>query len=308
MKRCDRLKASVIIPVYNQKDTLLTVLSFMQKQTCVKDEFEIIIVDDGSTDGLHEYMTGKEGTDFSCDVWYLRQGNKGRAAARNAGAEVARGEQLIFCDADRFPNPDFVRQHLLYINGCENIVTIGCPWEYFGNQKLLKIMDKDTWEGIVRYARKPLYYAKTLNLYAQKGMTESGIAWTSFLVGNASVSKRMFEKVGGFDEQFRTWGFEHFDLALRMQREGADFRSLPECSNYHIPHPRESGFYQKMIQQSIQIMEKKYSECDFTWFEKFFFGKASLQNVEEQFSGSLSSGMKRKEPIFYKAFERMDGG
>jgi glycosyltransferase involved in cell wall biosynthesis len=86
---------SVIIPTYNRVNSLRRTLDSLAQQTYPAVRFEVIVVDDGSTD------TTPEIRDLApLPVRYYRQGNQGAAAARNAGAVEARGELLVFLDDD----------------------------------------------------------------------------------------------------------------------------------------------------------------------------------------------------------------
>jgi len=88
---------SIIIPVYNQAEKLDQCLASIKKQKF--DNYEIIVVDDGSKDNAEEvYVKYKEV--FSFKISLITQDNKGANAARNAGFRRAKGEFLLFCDAD----------------------------------------------------------------------------------------------------------------------------------------------------------------------------------------------------------------
>jgi glycosyltransferase involved in cell wall biosynthesis len=88
---------SVIIPVYNRIEVFKQALDSVLKQTY--KNIEIIVVDDGSTEGDVERVTRDVATD-AIDIKYSRQENKGAPGARNKGFELSRGEYIIFWDAD----------------------------------------------------------------------------------------------------------------------------------------------------------------------------------------------------------------
>jgi len=289
------LKASVILPVYNQKESLKITLRLFNFQTAKPDEFEIIVVDDGSTDGLNAEFESL----FSdkCEIHYIRQENRGRSAARNAGARSAKGGRLIFCDADRFPDSDFVEKHI--IAGKNDYIAVGCASEFFGKKQLLQDLPSN-FEQIKRLSRATLYYKKMTALYDEQGLSVSPIVWASFLVGNSSVGKERFFAVGGFDEEFSTWGFEHFELAFRLFNTGARFKLLSSCGNYHIPHPRESNFYRSMIESSANQLVAKYPEKHFEMLKEYLFGNISLQEFERIFGNPEISTIKTEESIYYK--------
>jgi len=88
---------SIIIPVYNQADKLARCLESIKKQTY--DNYEIIVVNDGSRDNIG-LVAEKYKKLFGIKFSYLEQENRGANAARNRGAAAAKGELIIFCDAD----------------------------------------------------------------------------------------------------------------------------------------------------------------------------------------------------------------
>jgi glycosyltransferase involved in cell wall biosynthesis len=99
------IKVSVIIPNYNQSHYLASAIHSVLRQS-FKD-FEIIVVDDGSTDNTLEVLA-----QFSDQVVYLRQENQGLAGARNTGIRAARGELIGLLDADDEWRPDYLEQML----------------------------------------------------------------------------------------------------------------------------------------------------------------------------------------------------
>ncbi|MFA5359475.1 MAG: glycosyltransferase family A protein [Patescibacteria group bacterium] len=88
---------SIIIPVYNQAEHLANCLASIKKQTY--DNYEIIIINDGSTDNIIKIIE-KFKKIFGLKLSYFDQENRGANAARNRGAKLAKGEYIIFCDAD----------------------------------------------------------------------------------------------------------------------------------------------------------------------------------------------------------------
>jgi glycosyltransferase involved in cell wall biosynthesis len=99
---------SIIIPLYNQADKLPYCLDSLLKQT-YKD-MEVIVVNDGSTDKYEEVINKFRKIFQEKDIpfYSFNQINKGAPAARNKGAEKAKGEYLLFCDADARLYPQFL--------------------------------------------------------------------------------------------------------------------------------------------------------------------------------------------------------
>ena len=137
-----------------------------------------------------------------------------------------------------------------------------------------------------------------LKLFNQDGTTNSAIAWAAFLVGNSSLKKEDFERVGGFDPDFKTWGFEHFELGIRLKDSGLSFYSSPQAVNYHLPHPRGTGYYRAMIESSQKLLQLKHPEWKYGLLGEFLLGKISLQDFEIGFGGTSTILLDEEKPIF----------
>ena len=103
------MEASVIIPTHNRREVLKKVLISLFDQTYPRKAYEVIVIDDGSTDKT-EAMINE--LNAPCSLAYLRQEKKGSVAARNYGLSEARGEVIIFIDSDVIVGPDFIEEHL----------------------------------------------------------------------------------------------------------------------------------------------------------------------------------------------------
>jgi glycosyltransferase involved in cell wall biosynthesis len=95
---------SVIIPTYNRKDWLRQTLESLVKQDYPPEKFEVLVVDDGSTDGTEEITSSA----FPFRLKYFWQTNQGDAAARNKGVLQSRADILLFIDDDILLAPDYL--------------------------------------------------------------------------------------------------------------------------------------------------------------------------------------------------------
>jgi glycosyltransferase involved in cell wall biosynthesis len=99
---------SVIIPTYNRKEFLQQTLASLARQEWAAAPFEVIVIDDGSTDGT----AAVAGQDFPFPLRYFYQENRGDALARNTGAEKSQADVLNFVDDDIVVMPGYIR-HLV---------------------------------------------------------------------------------------------------------------------------------------------------------------------------------------------------
>ena len=275
------LLVSVVIPVFNQFESLKVVLNGFEQQNVVKDAFELIIVDDGSTDGLDKELPITISHYFNGNVTLIHQKNKGRAAARNAGIKIAHSEVIIFCDGDRIPHADFIKEHIATQNmySDDYVIVLGYQYDYFGNIDLFKNMIEHESE-INKLSRVPNYFKRISSIYID-GKTRSDLAWLSFLVGNSSVSKKLLIDVGAFDEEFSEWGFEHFELGLRMQNSNAIFNYNANAINYHIPHARDNNFYIEKINISGETLIKKHPYVNIENVVKLLLNNINPKHIEQ---------------------------
>lgn len=100
------VRYSVVIPAYNAGRTLPDTLAALRNQSVPPEDYEVIVVDDGSTD---ETPSVVRRLGAKC----ITQPNRGPAAARNSGVRAARGEFVLFTDADCVPERDWIRQMTL---------------------------------------------------------------------------------------------------------------------------------------------------------------------------------------------------
>lgn len=124
-------KVSIIIPTYNRQRLLEKTLRSLFNQSFPKDHYEIVIVDDGSTDETEE-MVKNLSLISPVKIKYFKQENKGPGSARNKGASNADGEILIFCDSDIIYDPGYLKNLVRPIQAGEAIGTTHAQ-EYIAN-------------------------------------------------------------------------------------------------------------------------------------------------------------------------------
>lgn len=120
---CKILKLSIIIPVYDAEKFLYKCLESVCKQDLVISDYEIIVINDGSTDHSEQIIADFQ--KIAENMVYTKQENKGVSAARNAGLAIAKGEFVTFVDADDYINPLSLKKILNYINSYDLDVFYG---------------------------------------------------------------------------------------------------------------------------------------------------------------------------------------
>ncbi len=126
------MRATVAIPTYNRIEIFFKTLPYWENQT-VKD-FEIIVIDDNSTDGTYEIIKNYRG---NLKINVIKNNvNKGSADGRNKGALFANSDVIIYTDDDTFPTPEFIEIHLQYHEKYRNAIVRG-PIINFNDLKFL---------------------------------------------------------------------------------------------------------------------------------------------------------------------------
>nr|MDQ2681426.1 glycosyltransferase [Candidatus Eremiobacteraeota bacterium] len=210
---------SVVIPTYNRLDTLQHVIPTLLAQDLNAQSYEVLVCDSMSTDGTLEYLAAVSAEHPR--VRHLPGPYNGRAMARNAGISAARGEVVMFNDADILASPDLLSRHLEHHRAQSGIAVVG--WEV-----QVKSLDD--------YAFKRDHPQERESLHPSSRKT---LSWLYFLTGNASVRRSDLLQAGSFDESFTGYGHEDLELGYRLHKAGIRILYEPRAVNYHcqdIPH------------------------------------------------------------------------
>lgn len=171
------MKVSVIIPVYNEEEVIVDCLESLVKQS-LKD-FEVIVVDDGSSDKSKvKIQKSKDNLKFK-NIEILDQDHKGAGAARNKGAKKAKGEILVFVDADMTFEKDFLKKLIDPIEKGEAKGTFSKD-EYVENWDNVWARCWNINEGWENKRRHPANYPDTQPVFR-------------------AILKSEFERIGGFE-------------------------------------------------------------------------------------------------------------
>lgn len=192
----EKLKTSIIVPTYNGAAKITSLLKALASQTY--NDFELIVVIDGSTDNTSEIVT--EYTSGFQQVRVIKQVNKSRAAARNTGATAATGNLLIFFDDDTEPVAHAVEFHIRHHQTMKGSI--------LGGHLLMDIRNTSNDFYQYRYAIEQ----KWDSVFPDK-LGQVSIEKLKFTSQNFSVPAELFLSLNGFDE--RLSDSEDFDFCMR---------------------------------------------------------------------------------------------
>lgn len=238
------LKISVVTPTHEKKDLLFRTLDSIAGQDLDPSEFEVVVVNDRSTDDtssfLAEYLPP-----YKLRVATLSD-NRGRAAARNRGVELATGDLVVFLDDDMETIPGFLRAHREMHEKYGPIIGVG----NVRNHPAICVAPIDR-------------YMSTRG--AQKIRSQGPLPWKYYSTNNSSVLRQDLVAVGGFDENFTAYGFEDMELALRLVRErGLDIRFVEGAQSLHLhAHSLEDLLKKKTLagRDSLRYLFQKHPDA-----------------------------------------------
>ena len=191
----------------NRKGILREVLLSLIDQTLGADCFEVVLVDDGSTDGSGE-MIAELRPQLPYSLTYLSQAHSGLATARNTGIRASRGELILYIDDDVLADPRLLEEHL----------------------KNHRERDLCVCNGWVNHVTEPARPAKPK-------FTMADISTSFFWTSNVSVKRRHLLQAGLFDEDFREYGWEDQELGLRLMALGLSKHNNYKAIGFHVKGP-----------------------------------------------------------------------
>jgi glycosyltransferase involved in cell wall biosynthesis len=307
------MDASIVIPTHNREAVLSRVLRYYGAQELEGERFELVVVDDGSTDvtpALFERLgpEDRSGLDPSLGayvkkIWTIRRGTvltdpprelirranpiqvtyvqiekSGRSVARNIGVYAACAPLILFADDDIFVEPEFVKKHLA---------------AHLFN-RLCVVMGKVIHTPSLENPLSSRWKLKDLN--------------TAFLAtGNASVPKRAIIEAGMFDEGYTVYGWEDFDLGIHLQERG--FRSLKRpIFGYHYDPPQGSfapgDVYKKEKERGFTAVYF-YTNHPLRWVRRFTLMESGLLRSFIGFLGRNNWFLKKSKIARFKRLLRL---
>ncbi len=250
---------SIVIPTYNRLPILQKCLLALEDQQLTDAKvsaYEVVLVDDGSTDATLEWLAANSARLPHLKIY--QQDHKGAAAARNLGVEKAIGNIIIFIDSDLVATPVFLQAHA---------DALAAGQQELGNDCLF------TYGAVINTCN---FDAPTAEPYK---ITDFSAAY--FATGNVAIAKHWLEKAGLFDTGFQLYGWEDLELGVRLKKLGLKLIKCPAAVGYHW-HPAFSlDQIPRMIDQEIQRgrMGVLFYEKHPTWEVKMMIQMTLLHKI-----------------------------
>jgi glycosyltransferase involved in cell wall biosynthesis len=214
------MRATIQLCTFNRAHLLGRVLDGCFEQTVSGDDYEIVLVDDGSSDETPQVIEAAKGR-ATCRFVIVAQPNGGLARARNSGIARATGERIIFIDDDVLPTPAFVAEHLRSHAARPAAVVRGAVINTVSFERL----PTPTW-SLANYS--------------------GNWFWTS----NVSLPLATLRAAGNFTETFREYGWEDIELGMRLRARGVRGVFNRFALAFHYKPPPSAADVEAMLRQA----------------------------------------------------------
>lgn len=205
----------------NRKETLKLVLESLADQSLHPDRYEVVLIDDGSTDGTEDMV---KALDVPYRLTYGYQEHSALATARNHGIRLSRGEVMLYIDDDVLADHHLLEEHLRSHDQFQQCVVNG-------------------WVNHVQTAEIP----------DKPKFTMADISTSFFWTSNVSVRVDDLYRAGLFDESFKEYGWEDQEIGLRLMAIGLVRKTNYKAVGYHIKKPPT----QANVEGALNLAEAK---------------------------------------------------
>lgn len=215
-------RLSVVIPTYGKAQTLELVIRALESQDLPRQDFEVVVVDDGSPDDTPDRMA-RAAAATPLALRYLRQENRGVSAARNRGAREARAPLILLIQDDIAGAPDLLSRHLAIHRRHPEVTAAAAG----------RVTWPPGWR-VDHFMRWLDQGGPQFRYHEVKG--RSTVDYRHFYTCNVSLKTQALLE-NPFDEEI-VYGFEDIELAFRLQAKGFVFHFDEQAVGYH--HHRRS--------------------------------------------------------------------
>ncbi|MCD4767947.1 MAG: glycosyltransferase [Methanosarcinales archaeon] len=255
----NKIQVSIIIPTFNRQKSLIRTLDSLFTQTFPQENFEIIIVNDGSTDDTEKIVL-----DFKKNhqnISYIKQSNKGIASARNQGIINSKGDIVGFTDDDCIVDSFWI-QHAV-----ESLKNTGKNITYCG------VQGKTLPESIIEQKKLLFHYVHAVENTGKE-------KYRSYQTCNIFYWKKYLIEISCFDEQLK-YGSDD-DIAFRLIKKGYKIHFDENILVYHEVRYQNllTFIFKKLIRdESLPLYYKKNPEYKDRIFFKIFARKSHVYPI-----------------------------
>jgi|CXWL01.1.fsa_nt_gi LmbE family N-acetylglucosaminyl deacetylase/glycosyltransferase involved in cell wall biosynthesis len=281
------MDVSIVVITHDKLPSLRGVLAGLEWLDFPRHRFEVVVVDDGSKNETALFLDEFR-PPYAFQVVHRPQG--GVAAARNSGCAVARGTLLVMLDGDCLVHPETISRlwethqllpDRLLLSAIPHVAVARVPEVLAA----LERGEREVFDRLPDFAPDDREYLleELIRRMLGSGIDRFAVPWVAAQGCSVSFSRALFERIGGYDGEFRTYGMEDFEFALRLTRAGVDFARAPGARHFHLDHGHAGGALFRESTQSVRHFYKKYGrEDELTLFVKFLCGALSFRDFNNQ--------------------------
>ncbi len=214
----ERPDVSVVLPTRDRADVLPRTLGTLATQRLDRVRAELVVVDNGSTPATLDVLEKL----VAAHPWPARlvhEGRPGVAAARNAGLEAAQADLILFTNDDVIPAAD--------------TWLAGHVQAHKSGQDRVGIMGPVVWHPRLHSTSIMRWLASGGHSHRYEAVRAGRVEPAEMYANNLSVHRRPLEEVGGFDVRFTSYGWQEYDLSLRLHDRGFRVRFVEELEAWH---------------------------------------------------------------------------
>ncbi len=287
-----RPEIAIVIPTYNRAAQLYLTLASLAAQTLEKARFEVIVIDDGGSDGSEQVVA-----DFShsLSIRYFWQQDRGFRAgkARNVGTMMAEAELILYIDCGVLLASDCLVQHLRLHQIPEQVVigyVYGFEADFHQVQTCLRQVDCSDANAGIQALRQARYMDVRQQQYDVLGsqIGQWPAPYDIFWTCHVSAQRQQLIAAGLFDETFDTWGGEDVDLGLRLHQRQNRFVLATDACSMHLPVPFDIEERKRLSAIAGRRIHKKHA-----LYATSFYG---MDTVDQKFS--LNQAILRADQFF----------
>ncbi len=226
---------SVIVPTYNRADEISELLNSLVNQTIDDSLFEVIVVDDGSTDSTREIISNLH-SKTSLNISFLKQDHKGPGEARNFGMANAKGEYLLFIDSDCIANENWLTSYKIRLENEQKK-----PAGFGGPDKVLSIFSP---------VQKAIDYSMTsfITTGGIRGHSKKGISKYYPRSFNMGVRKDVVDKIGGMGKLRHG---QDIEFSHRILSTGEPVFKVDDAVVYHKRRMSIKKFFRQVFNWGV---------------------------------------------------------
>ena len=265
---CSRITVSVIVPAYNAESTVADCINSLLKLRYPREQVEIIVVDNGSTDSTSAILAS-----YDAQITVLFEKKRGAAAARNTGLRAAKGETIAFIDADCIADPDWLSKLIEPLRNSQIGIVGG------------RILARGR-------PNKIEAFGETIH---DHNLSINGSSPPHAMTANCSARLAVLQSVGFFDEKFLR--AQDCDLSYRVVQAGYKLVYEQAAVVYHKNKKTASGLFMEGYTHgfhSVQLNKKHRM-----FLRQYGYGRFSKQSYKTLCSSFINTLLAKSDSARY---------